>query len=181
MTGPGGAVDLLPFACTRLRCGWQAIVALLEAMDEESIRWRPREGAWSALEIVNHLADEEREDFRERLRRTLEEPDRPWEPIDPAGWVTTRRYGHRKVRASIDRFSVEREASLRWLRQLEAADWTLAYLHPNLGPIRAGDLLVAWVAHDLFHLRQLVRLQYRHLEGAFPPFDPAYAGEWGDR
>ncbi|MHC4992905.1 MAG: DinB family protein, partial [Planctomycetota bacterium] len=34
-------------------------------------RWRPPDGAWSILEIVTHLADEEVEDFRTRLRLTL--------------------------------------------------------------------------------------------------------------
>ena len=42
----------------------RALVAPLSLGDA---RWRPEEGGWSVLEIVNHLADEETQDFRQRL------------------------------------------------------------------------------------------------------------------
>lgn len=156
-----------------------SLLSLLTSMEGDAALWRPRPDAWNALEIANHLADEERDDFRARLSRTLEDPEAPWEPIDPEGWVTARAYADRDMRASIDRFALERDASLRWLAELEAPDLSKAHRHPTIGAIRAGDLLAAWVAHDLFHIRQLVRLHYRYLTEAFPGFDPGYAGAWG--
>jgi hypothetical protein len=178
---PTDALRLVRAARDRLASGRDALLPLLYAMSGEAAQWRPRPGAWSSLEIANHLADEERDDFRARLARTLDDPQAPWEPIDPEAWVTSRRYGERDMQASIDRFSVERDVSLHWLSELEEPDLSLAHVHPLAGPIRAGDLLAAWVAHDLFHVRQLVRLHYRHLSEAFPGFDPAYAGAWGGR
>jgi hypothetical protein len=73
--------------------------AAVAGLSNDDTRWRPAEGAWSILEIVCHLADEEVEDFRARLRSTLEDPARPWAPIDPVGAAITRRYGS----ASLDR------------------------------------------------------------------------------
>ncbi|NUP91044.1 MAG: DinB family protein, partial [Candidatus Sumerlaeia bacterium] len=29
--------------------------------------------------------------------------------------------------------------------------------HPKAGPLRAGDLLAAWAAHDALHLRQIAK------------------------
>ena len=178
---PSDAVRQVRFARDRLAAGRDALLALLYAMRGEAALWRPHPGAWSSLEIANHLADEERDDFRARLSRTLDDPEAPWEPIDPEGWVRLRRYAERDMQASIDRFSVERDVSLHWLGELGEPDLSVAHVHPAAGPIRAGDLLAAWVAHDLFHVRQLVRLQYRYLGEAFPGFDPSYAGDWGER
>jgi len=175
------SMRLLSSARERLLAGRDALLPLLDSMSGAAAKWRPRPGAWSSLEIANHLADEEREDFRARLACTLDDPQMPWAPIDPEGWVATRRYGERDMRESIDRFCSERDVSLRWLSELGDADLTLTHVHPFAGQLRAGDLLVAWVAHDLFHVRQLVRLHYRYLGESFPGFDPAYAGEWGER
>jgi hypothetical protein len=49
--------------------------------------------------------------------------------------------------------------------------------HPR-GPIRAGGLLASWVAHNLFHLRQLVRIRYAYLERRAAPYRLGYAGPW---
>ncbi len=42
----------------------------------------------------------------------------------------------------------------------------------------AGDLLAAWVAHDVLHLRQLVELRYAYLVEEAQPNSVGYAGEW---
>jgi len=36
-----------------------------------------------------------------------------------------------------------------WLEALETPDWERAYRHPRIGPVSTGDLITAWVAHDL--------------------------------
>lgn len=173
-------MEHLSFARSSLVAGRDALLALLESVEGEAVRWRPGPGKWSMLEIANHLADEEREDFRARLRSTLEDPAAPWEPIDPEGWVSARRYQEQDMAASIERFAGEREESLRWLAELRDPNWNQSHETSDGGSITAGDLLASWVAHDLFHLRQLVRLKYRYLEQALPGFDPAYAGDWGE-
>jgi len=42
--------------------------------------WKPAPGKWSILEVVNHLYDEEREDFRQRLELVLKDPALAWPP-----------------------------------------------------------------------------------------------------
>ncbi len=46
------------------------------------------------------------------------------------------------------------------------------------GSIRAGDMLAAWVAHDLLHTRQLVELRWAYTTSAVLPFRVNYAGDW---
>lgn len=155
----------------------ERIRALVEGVHDEQARWRPNPDSWSVLEVTCHLLDEEREDFRVRLDITLHQPERKWPGIDPQGWVQARRYNEQDLAAALQAFLEEREASLAWLESLEAADWEAAYEAP-WGPIRAGDLLASWVAHDLLHMRQLVELHWAYKEQQTAPYSSRYAGEW---
>ena len=151
--------------------------ALARGVSAEQARWKPDPDTWSILEVVNHLLDEERHDFRVRLDYTLHRPGDPWPPIDPGGWVTERGYNQRDLDASLAQFLSERKASIAWLRALSTPDWDASYEAP-WGPIRAGDLLASWVGHDLLHLRQLVEL-HRALGLAYgSPYRAEYAGDW---
>lgn len=67
----------------RLAGNVQVFEALLRNVDSQQAAWKPAAGKWSMLEVVNHLYDEEREDFRRRLELTLAAPERDWPPIDP--------------------------------------------------------------------------------------------------
>jgi len=140
-------------------------------------RWKPNPQAWSILEVINHLYDEEREDFRVRLDIILNDSDRPWPPIIPQGWVTGRLYNQRDLAQSVDNFLQERRKSLAWLRGLEAPDWQVSVTAP-FGKLSAGDIFAAWVAHDLLHLRQLVELHWAFTLQAARPYQVNYAGEW---
>jgi len=41
----------------------QRIRALAEGVSDHQARWKPTPASWSILEVVNHLLDEEKEDF----------------------------------------------------------------------------------------------------------------------
>ena len=73
--------------------------------------------------MVNHLVDEEREDFRVRVDYILHHPGLPWPPINPKGWVTERLYNQRDLVQSVDDFLKERRKSLAWLKELDDPDW----------------------------------------------------------
>ena len=154
------------------------VARLVHGLPEEVASWKAGERDWSIVEILGHLADEEVEDFRYRLRSTLEDPRAAWPPIDPEGRVRERAYAGRDLEDVRRRFVRERADSIAWLRGLGEVDWSLAHEHPTLGTLRAGDLLASWAAHDLLHLRQLTaRLFQRGAQDA-RPFDCAYAGPW---
>jgi hypothetical protein len=155
------------------------IRALVEGVSDEQARWKPDPESWSILEVVNHLADEESEDFRTRLDTILHRPDQQPPPIDPQGWVVSRGYNQRDLTESLERFLTERQRSLAWLRGLEAPDWTIAVSGPGGSwVIRGGDMAAAWVAHDLLHTRQLVELHWAWTQRAVAPYLTEYAGAW---
>ena len=151
--------------------------ALLANVSLEQARWKPTPDKWSMLEVVNHLYDEEREDFRQRLRLTLLEPKQPWPGINPREWVTTRSYNDRELDASLADFLAERDASLDWLRQLTEPNWENSNEGPN-GRLSAGDLLASWLAHDFLHIRQLARLHWQYTGELSTPYQTAYGSPW---
>ncbi len=154
------------------------IAALARAMPAEAVAWRPTPDEWSVLEVVNHLADEEREDFRARLDFVLHQPGGAPPQHDPSSWPTARAYNSRDLEESIARFLSEREQSLAWLRGLAAPDWSRAWTHPSGFSLSAGDFLVSWAAHDLLHLRQLVEIQFAWRAMQAAPYRVDYAGPW---
>lgn len=162
-----------------LRRNGAVIATLVDGISDEQARWRPAPEQWSIVEVVNHLADEEHEDFRLRLELTLSDPGAEWPPIDPERDVVARDYNAREIGASIESFVEQRRRSLEWLESLASGDADLdrAHEHPVLEPLRAGDLLAAWSAHDLLHLRQIVRLQLEYLREHARPYSTRYAGD----
>jgi hypothetical protein len=153
------------------------IHALAEGVSPEQGGWKPDPAVWSILEVLGHLLDEERLDFRPRLDVILHQPGGSWQPIDPMGWVTAHQYSSLSLPAVLADFQAERRASLEWLAGLGRPDWQTVFQAP-FGPITAGDMLSAWAAHDLLHLRQLVELHYAWLSQQAAPFTTRYAGDW---
>ncbi|MBO9392542.1 DinB family protein [Caldilinea sp.] len=155
----------------------ERIRVLVQGVSSDQARWKPDDISWSILEVIGHLYDEERLDFRVRLDFMLHRPGEPWPAINPQGWVQEHRYNEEELQELLGGFLAAREDSVRWLRGLLSPNWEAVYEAP-FGQIRAGDLLAAWVAHDLLHMRQLVELHWGYLVKEVEPYQVVYAGEW---
>lgn len=150
---------------------------LLSVVDQEKYSWKRSAGKWCLLEVICHLYDEEREDFRARVKHVLDTPGLPMPPIDPQGWVSSRRYMEQDYTRMLDMFLAERDRSVTWLVSLSPAPWHNAYEHPKLGTLTAQMLLNNWLAHDYLHIRQITALKYGYLrENAGTSI--SYAGDW---
>ena len=163
-------------ASARLAATAFVLEEMITGVDDGQARWKPAPERWSILEVVNHLHDEEREDFRFRFRHLLERPDEPAPAIDPPRWAVERRYNEREIGPSLEAFLNERRYSLAWLETLVDPDLDRASA-PS-GGRRAGDLLASWVAHDLLHVKQIARLHYDYWAEQVKPYGVDYAGEW---
>lgn len=155
-----------------------AIPALVEGLSAEQFRWKPPSENWSVLEIMGHLVVEETHDFRKRVQMTLADPTQAWPDYDPEGIVAAENFNDRNPQQIIQLFVTERTASLAWLESLQAPDWERTYQHPRMGPLRAGDLMTSWVAHDQLHIRQIAKRCFEMIAAAGRPFATDYAGDW---
>jgi hypothetical protein len=167
----------MEFCVTQMTNHARMIHSLTLDISDEQARWKPDPQTWSILEVINHLYDEEHEDFRVRVDYILHHPGQPWPPINPQGWVTERAYNQRDLTQSVQGFLEERQKSLVWLKGLGNTEWQ-ASVTVSFGSFSAGDIFAAWVAHDLLHLRQLVELHWAYLVQAVAPYKVNYAGEW---
>ncbi len=157
--------------------GAEVIRALVAGITQAEAQVRPTPESWSILEVICHLADEERDDFRKRVDFTLNRPGEEWPPIHPDAWVTDRKYNERDLEQSLSDFLTERDKSLVFLKGLEGANWDASHLSP-FGERKAGDLLGSWVAHDNLHMRQLVELRRFRVQEISAPYYIGYAGDW---
>ncbi|GJM40729.1 MAG: hypothetical protein DHS20C20_10110 [Ardenticatenaceae bacterium] len=162
----------------QLRQNGDLIRQLVADIPEAQAKTKPSPEEWSVLEVVNHLYDEEREDFRARFDFLLHHPGKEWPPTDPMGWVTERKYNERELASSLQKFLDERQKSLAWLATLDNPNLERFDTHPIAGKFHAGDMLASWMAHDVLHLRQLIELKYFLLGDVVRPFATRYAGEW---
>ncbi len=163
----------------------EAISALMRTIPEEQARWKPNDETWSMLEVMGHVYNEERLDFRKHLKEMFQNPPQgnplgsdsggwtpPWSPFPKEELVSAT-----NLQQALDRFLREREDSLAWLKGLKAADWNITSQAP-WGPISAGDVLVSWVEHDFLHIRQVNELLYAWVEKQAAPYLVQYAGGW---
>jgi hypothetical protein len=133
-------------------------------------------GTWSPRIIVAHLVDAERYNWVPRARVVLEHgPSRPFPVFDRTAAEETP--DDASLDALLDTFVRLREEGVAAVRSWDLADADLARggHHPELGPVKLGQLLATWVAHDLSHVAQVSRVmakQYRDAVGPWRTFLP---------
>jgi DinB superfamily len=141
--------------------------------------WKPGPDRWSILEVINHLADEEGLGFRGCAQMLLSSPEQDWPELHTLRWVESQEYNVRDFTASLNRFKNERAQSIQWLRGLSSPDWTTTHTgkHSFDKPMRAGDVMAGWIAHDYFHISQITGIKWERLNADADGFHTEYAGE----
>ena len=84
------------------------------------------------------------------------------------------RNGNRTLQSRLDEFARLRSENLAVLRswQLTPSALDLPGEHPALGAVTLGQLLAAWVVHDLEHIAQTVRVMAKQYGGEVGPWVP---------
>ena len=135
------------------------LTALLGGLGEEWTHHDEGPGTWSPFDIVGHLIHGERTDWIPRLEIILEHgAARPFEPFDRFAQFEASR--GRSLADLLDELARLRARNVQELRShdLAAADFARPGRHPELGAVTLGQLLAAWVVHDLGHVAQIARV-----------------------
>jgi hypothetical protein len=146
----------------------EMIRALLLGITQEEAQIKPNPEAWSILEVVCHLYDEEREDFREHLDFILHRQNEAWHLIDPQSWVRERKYNEQNLDEMKEKLFAERNMSKEWLKTISNVNWDTTYTS-QYGSVSAGEMFSCWIAHDNLHIRQLVELRRHRIENITEP------------
>lgn len=132
--------------------------ALLEGLPESWLKAHEGPGTFGPREILGHLIFGDKTDWVPRIKQILEsQTDQPFRAFDRRGFGDVSSVS---VVALLDAFQALRRSNLAFLAglSLSASQLELPGLHPELGRVTLGQLLATWVAHDLDHVAQLVRV-----------------------
>ncbi len=152
------------------------ILSLTQKLSGQEIRFKKINTDWNILEIICHLIDEEKMDFRLRLQTVLTSPYKHPPIIDPESWPKLHQYDTQDFQIKLAEFQTERKTSLTYLRSLKDPKLTNYYEHPALGNLDGNHFLRNWLAHDYLHIRQITFRKYQFLKNSFG--DISYAGIW---
>jgi len=146
----------------------QLVASLLAGFDRDALCLRPEAGTFSALEIVCHLRDVEREGYTIRVSRVLEEDNPQLDGIDGGRLAIERDYQSQDPAAALKAFEAARRASLQILRDASPAELErLCSLEDSIDLTLAG-LADQMRVHDAGHLAELeaLREQVLHAQEA---------------
>ena len=147
------------------------LVALLDGLAEPWIRGTEGPDTWSPFDVVGHLIDGEETDWIPRARIILAGgPNPAFVPFDRFRHLATNRLTDPAV--LLDRFErlrAENVATLEGFR-LTPTQLALEGIHPEFGRVTMRQLLATWVAHDLGHVAQIVRVMAKQYDDAVGPW-----------
>ncbi len=149
----------------------RVVDGMLRGLSDAWVRATEGGESWSPFDVVGHLIHGEKTDWIPRARMILEHGERrTFEPFDRVA-MKKASIG-RTLDSLLDEFAALRAASLETLRGwgLTAERLGLRGRHPELGPVTLGQLLATWVAHDLDHVSQIVRVMAKQYAEAVGPW-----------
>lgn len=148
-----------------------ALRPLLIDLPEPWIVANEEPGTWTPFDVIGHLIHGERTDWMPRVEHILQHGDTVPFPAFDREAMFTESTGH-SLTALLDTFAQLRVESLARLAALclTNADLTRVGRHPEFGMVTMGQHLATWVAHDLGHVSQIVRVMARRYTTAVGPW-----------
>lgn len=128
-------------------------------------------GTWSPFDVVGHLIHGERADWVPRIEHILRHGDQvPFAPFDREAMFAASQ--GRSLGELLETFDAARAESLARLSglALTASDLQRRGRHPEFGPVTMAQHMATWVAHDLGHVAQIVRVMARQYTDAVGPW-----------
>jgi hypothetical protein len=144
---------------------------LLADLPQDWIEQTEGPGTWSPFDVVGHLIHGERTDWMPRVDHIFRHGDTvPFPPFDREAMFTASR--GRSLDDLLDTFASLRRDSVDRLGALHLtnADLDRHGRHPEFGIVTLRQHLATWVAHDLTHISQIVRVMARQYADAVGPW-----------
>jgi hypothetical protein len=144
---------------------------LLAGLPDDWVRATEGPDTWSPFDVVGHLIHGERTDWLARVEIIVREGEaREFPPFDRFAMFEASR--GRTLDQLLQTFAELRAANLERLRALALRedDLNRRGRHPELGAVTLEQHLATWVAHDLSHIAQIVRVMGRAYTDAVGPW-----------
>lgn len=144
---------------------------LLSNLDDDWIRSNEGPETFSPYDVIGHLIEGEKTDWRYRATMILEHgTKKSFVPFDR--FAQFEESNGKSLQQLLDEFEKLRKESLGWLRSLNLTetDFEKRGTHPELGEVTLKQLLSTWVAHDLTHIAQITRVMAKQYKEEIGPW-----------
>ncbi len=129
-----------------------------DGFDDEQLRQAEAPGKWSAIEVVQHLADSELVyGYRMRLIVAHDRPNLPG--YDQDAWTSRLGYRHVERRHALAQLRSLRTLNLRWFEGLDDEARRRVGFHEERGDESVEHIVKLLAAHDLVHVAQIARIR----------------------
>jgi hypothetical protein len=144
---------------------------LLSGLDDEWVMNNEGPETFSPFDVIGHLVNGEKTDWRPRITMILEYGDTKTFAL----FNRFAQYEESKgktLEQLLDEFESLRKENMQWFRSLiiSEADLEKKGSHPVLGQVTLRNLLATWVIHDLTHIAQVTRVMGKQYKGEMGPW-----------
>jgi hypothetical protein len=131
----------------------------IASMSLREMKTRPAANKWSVQEVLAHMDDIEEIGMRARVAAMIE-TDNPILPsIDQEKRAEVMKYNRTNPLKSLSSFARQRQANVKWLKKLRAAQLRRRGAHRTVGVISVEELATEWAFHDLGHVKQILEIK----------------------
>jgi len=136
----------------------EKLLALARSLTRAELLKRPAPGKWSIQEIACHLADAEIANAW-RYRKVFAEDEFRITTYDQDCWVAAHQYRRQDLRLALEQFRALRARNVALMKLVGRKAWSRTAMHPTLGTLSAGQIIVHQVHHSANHLAQIERIR----------------------
>ncbi|HKP32210.1 MAG TPA: DinB family protein [Chitinophagaceae bacterium] len=159
----------------------QVVSDLLKDLPETWLFKNEGGDTWNPYDVVGHLIHGERTDWIARMEICLSDgPNKKFEKFDRTAMFEESK--GKSLDELLQEFAELRKQNIQKLRSVTLDEATLdkKAIHPVFGEVNLRQLLSTWVAHDLTHIYQIVRVMAKQYDQEVGPWKE-YLGILKDR
>ena len=135
--------------------GYDLLMATLDQVPQEAMRFKPEPKEWSVHEIIVHLADSE-SIAAGQARMMVAEPGRAVMAYNPDAWADHLNYRDANEEEALLLLKSTRDFTYRWFKSLPEEAFDLSAEYPgDEDPYVLDDLLRIYAGHIPSHIRQI--------------------------
>jgi len=135
-----------------------ALPQAIRGLSPQQLRKPEREGKWSIVQILQHLADAEVV-WAWRMRLVLSQDRAALTGYDQDLWAERLHYDEADPSEAIEMFTVLRRSNLRLVARATPAELKQVGVHVERGEESLEHLRRLYAGHDLLHLQQIDRVR----------------------
>ncbi|MGB6408834.1 MAG: DinB family protein [Planococcus donghaensis] len=137
----------------------QTLASFLSNLSNDWLTCNEGEGTWNTSQVIDHLIECEKTNWIPRIKTILAETEnKSFPPFDRDAHITNP--PKTSLEQKLDEFKQLRLQNVKIVKDLIKSDsqFELTGEHPVFGEVKLRELISTWMAHDLTHLSQIVRV-----------------------